>query len=228
LVVDDEKHILRLVTFNLERAGFETLVAANAGEALRELDRGRPDLVILDLMLPDMDGLDLYREIRSREPELAIIMLTARGREIDRVVGLEIGADDYVTKPFSPRELVARVRAVLRRARRAQAPEAGRDEGLLMVGDLRIDVAARKAWVGKRQLELTLTEFEMLWCLARNAGHVLTREQLFRQVWGSDYLGDSRVVDVHISHLRHKLKADVDDPHCIETVRGVGYRLKGG
>ncbi len=228
MVVDDEKHILRLVTFNLERAGFETLVAANAGEALRELDRGRPDLVILDLMLPDMDGLDLYREIRSREPELAIIMLTARGREIDRVVGLEIGADDYVTKPFSPRELVARVRAVLRRARRAQAPEAGRDEGLLMVGDLRIDVAARKAWVGKRQLELTLTEFEMLWCLARNAGHVLTREQLFRQVWGSDYLGDSRVVDVHISHLRHKLKADVDDPHCIETVRGVGYRLKGG
>lgn len=224
LVVDDEEAIRELVRFNLERAGFRVAVAADGAEALAQAARLRPDLVILDVMLPDADGFALYGQL-ARTAAAPVIFLTARDEETDRVVGLELGADDYVTKPFSPRELVARVRAVLRRQERRGASAAGDTPEVIRAGALTIDLARHEVRRGETVVPLTPREFDLLACLARNAGRVLTRGQILDQVWGENFYGDDRIVDVHIRHLREKLEPDAGEPRHIKTVRGVGYRF---
>ncbi|MCL6517845.1 response regulator transcription factor [Alicyclobacillus sp.] len=226
LVVDDEAAIVQLVSYNLRQAGFSVWTADNGPDALRQVAEVDPDLVVLDWMLPGMDGMEVCRRLRSQGERPGIIMLTARDDEIDRVVGLELGADDYVTKPFSPRELVARVKAVLRRAPARDAGASG-DAGVHRVGTLSIHEREREVYVGDRRVELTAREFDLLLYLARHAGQALTREQLLTEVWGYEYTGDSRIVDVHVSHLREKLEEDPRHPRRILTVRGVGYKLAG-
>ncbi|HSJ58299.1 MAG TPA: response regulator transcription factor [Anaerolineae bacterium] len=224
LVVDDEPPIVDVLVYNLQRAHYDVDVAYDGQQALDQARRHPPDLVILDLMLPGVDGLDVCRALR-RERDVPIIMLTARDSEVDRVVGLELGADDYVVKPFSVRELMARVKNVLRRTV-PPAPPAEGGPPPVRAGDLTIDAARYEAeWAGAR-LELTTLEFELLHTLARHAGQVLSREQLLELVWGYDYFGDTRAVDAAIKRLRASLRAAIDgevDP--IATVRGVGYKL---
>ena len=222
LVVDDEAAILELVRFTLERDGYRLLVAADGWEALETARREHPDLVILDVMLPGLTGLELCRALRA-EMDLAVIMLTARKEESDRVAGLDLGADDYVTKPFSPRELAARVKAVLRRSGRrddAAAPAGPMHSGLVL------DAERRRVWLDGEEVELTFTEFELLKTLSGTPGRVFSREDLLMRVWGTDFLGDSRTVDVHIRHVREKLHEDTARARFIETVRGVGYRFR--
>lgn len=222
LVVDDDREIVRLVRAYLDQAGFQTLGAHDGAEALRALRTERPDLLILDLMLPDRDGLDLARQLRA-EPATAalpIVMLTARVDDTDRIVGLELGADDYVTKPFNPREVVARVRAVLRRAG-GSTPPAQR----LQHGALTLDLDAHRVTCAGEPIELTPTEFDLLALLLRNPGHAFTRTELIEQGLGYAYAGLERTVDSHIKNLRKKLERDTDPP-LIETVYGVGYRLR--
>ncbi len=216
LVVDDERHIIDLLRLYLEKEGFAVVAAADGEEALALHARHDPSLVILDLMLPKIDGFDVCREIRRRG-ETPVIMLTARSDDVDAIVGLELGADDYVTKPFNPRALVARVRAVLRRT--DVIARGGRP---FEVGDLRVDPRRREAAVGVRHLDLRAREFDLLAALARDPGVVLTRDALLEHVWGTDFPGETRTVDVHVAELRKKLG---DDGPAIETVRGVGYRL---
>jgi two-component system response regulator VicR len=221
LVVDDEPAILDVLTYNLEKAHYRVVVARDGGEALNQARRERPDLIILDLMLPGMDGLEVCREIR-REGDLPIIMLTARDEEIDRVVGLELGADDYVVKPFSMRELMARVKTVLRRA--STAPSAS--ELILSVNLLTLDPERHEVnWDGNL-LSLSALEFNLLHTFMRHSGQVLSREQLLNIVWGYDYTGDLRVVDTAVKRLRRKMKAKSPDlADLLITVRGVGYKL---
>jgi two-component system, OmpR family, response regulator MtrA len=219
LLVEDDSSVRQSATMVLERAGFEVTPVGDGKEALVLLGRQRVDLVLLDVMLPVMDGFEVCREIR-RSSRLPIVMLTARTDTTDVVVGLELGADDYVTKPFEGRELAARVRAVLRRA--AAEP----DTPILKVRDLEIDAAAHRASRCGEALELTATEFRLLVVLARNAGNVLTREVLLERVWGYDYLGDSRLVDMAVKRLRDKLSDDPKDPSHIATIRGIGYRFE--
>ncbi len=221
LVVDDEESIRELVQLNLRKAGYRTAAAATGAECLARVAEGRPDLVILDIMLPDTDGLTLCRVLR-RDTAVPVIFLTARDDEVDRVLGLELGADDYVTKPFSPRELVARVRAVLRRAGENGAP---RSPEALTAGDLVVDLARHEARRAGRPVPLTPKEFELLAFLVRHAGQALSRDRLLDSVWGADYFGDVRIVDVHVRHLREKIEADPANPVYIKTVRGVGYRF---
>jgi two-component system response regulator VicR len=221
LVVDDEPAIVDVLVYNLQRANYEVLVARDGEQALTKARREEPDLIILDLMLPQVDGLEVCRAMR-RERDVPIIMLTARDSEVDRVVGLELGADDYVVKPFSVRELMARVGSVLRRA----APRQDEAEtALVRVGGLTIDTGRHEARWLDADLALTALEFELLHCLARHAGQVLSREQLLAQVWGYDYYGDLRVVDAAIKRLRSKLRRTAPGEDLIATVRGVGYRL---
>lgn len=223
LVVDDEAHIIELVELYLEKEGYEVMSAQDGPEAVEKAGSGDPDLVVLDIMLPGMDGLDVLREIR-KSSTVPVIMLTAKESEVDKVVGLELGADDYLTKPFSPRELVARVKAVLRRS---QPPE-GEEAPILMRGDLVVDVDRRRVEVaGLGEVKLTAKEFDLLRVLAANPGIVLKRDRLMEKVWGYEYIGDTRTVDVYIRHLREKLADDAENPRFIETVRGVGYRFKG-
>jgi len=225
LVVDDEPAVTDLLAYNLRKAHYDVLVASDGREALHQAREGAPDLIVLDLMLPGIDGLDVCRELR-RTSAVPIIMLTARGEEVDRVVGLELGADDYLTKPFSMRELLARIKAVLRRApTAAQAVPGAPEEILRGPGALRVDVARREAQVGDASLELTQLEFDLLHTLLVEAGRVLTREQLLEQVWGYDYPGDARAVDSVVKRLRAKLRAAAAEADCIEAVRGVGYKL---
>jgi len=224
LVVDDEKSIVRLVTFNLEKEGFHTLVANNGNEALAKITAEQPDLVILDLMLPGLDGLEVCRRVRQEGLPVAVIMLTAKDQEIDRVLGLELGADDYITKPFSPRELVARVKAVLRRT--STREEKSQPGERIIIGPLTIDAARYEVKLGGKQVELTPKEFELLESLARNAGKVMTRDALLNSIWDYTYDGDTRIVDVHVSHLREKIEANPKNPVYIKTVRGVGYKFK--
>lgn len=221
LVVDDEPSIVDMLVYNLERAHYQVSVARDGGEALDVARREQPDLIILDLMLPVLDGLDVCRTLR-REREVPIIMLTARDAEIDRVVGLELGADDYVVKPFSVRELMARVRNVLRRT--APHPvEPG--AGPLRLGELEVDVARREArWAGQ-DLGLTTLEFDLAYVLARHPGQVLSREQLLGQVWGYEYYGDLRMVDAAVKRLRAKLRQAAAPDTVIAAVRGIGYKL---
>jgi DNA-binding response OmpR family regulator len=223
LVVDDEPAIVDVLVYNLQRAHYEVMVARDGKEALAKARREAPDLIILDLMLPQVDGLEVCRALR-RDWDVPIIMLTARDSEVDRVVGLELGADDYVVKPFSVRELMARVGSVLRRAVPRQ-PEAETD--LVQVGGLTIDTARHEVWWLGAELVLTALEFELLHCMARHAGQVLGREQLLAQVWGYDYYGDLRVVDAAIKRLRSKLRQAAPGQELITTVRGVGYKLVG-
>ena len=221
LVVDDEQSITELLAYNLRRNGYQVAVARDGHQALRLARAEQPDLVILDLMLPRMDGLDVCRELR-RESSVPIIMLTARDEEVDRVVGLELGADDYVTKPFSVRELMARVKAVLRRA----AVEETGTTGTHRVGLLEIDTLSREARLAGTPLVLTRLEFDLLETLARHTGQVLSREQLLNLVWGYDYYGDARAVDSAIKRLRAKLREAGSVPEPISTIRGIGYRLE--
>ena len=224
LVVDDEEHIIELVDLYLGKEGYRVSSATDGPSAVEKFKSDRPDLIILDIMLPGLDGLDVLREIRKTS-QVPVIMLTARESEVDKVVGLELGADDYLTKPFSPRELTARVKAVLRRA----SPAAGEEGAVLAREGLTIDVSRRSVEVeGVGPVELTAKEFDLLHALAANPGIVLTRERLMEKVWGYEYIGDSRAVDVYIRHLREKLSDDADNPRFIETVRGVGYRFKSG
>jgi DNA-binding response OmpR family regulator len=221
LIVDDEPPIIDVLSYNLRRANYEVVIARDGEQALAQARRERPDLIILDLMLPRLDGLEVCRTLR-REREVPIIMLTALDAEVDRVVGLELGADDYVVKPFSVRELMARVKNVLRRSA-PRAPETVVES--VRVGALMVDAARREATLGEQELTLTALEFELLHTLTRHAGQVLSREQLLQQVWGYDYVGDLRVVDAAIKRLRTKLRQAVPESDLITTVRGVGYKL---
>jgi two-component system response regulator VicR len=219
--VDDEPPIVDVLVYNLKRENYKVSVARDGEEALTKARRDQPDLIILDLMLPHIDGLEVCRALR-RERDVPIIMLTARDSEVDRVVGLELGADDYVVKPFSVRELMARVKNVLRRAApRPAAPESAP----VRVGMLRVDPARREAEWDGAGLELTTLEFDLLHTLACHPGQVLSREQLLEQVWGYDYYGDLRVVDAAVKRLRAKLRQATPDAEAITTIRGVGYKL---
>lgn len=221
LIVDDEPPIVDVLSYNLKQANYQVVIARDGEEALAQAQREQPDLIILDLMLPRLDGLEVCRILR-RERDVPIIMLTARDAEVDRVVGLELGADDYVVKPFSVRELLARVKNVLRRAA-PRSPEASPDN--VQIGALTVDVARREAYLAAVELELTQLEFELLYTLARHVGRVLSREQLIEQVWGYDYHGDLRVVDAVVKRLRAKLRQAAPKSEIIITVRGVGYKL---
>jgi len=221
LIVDDEPAVTDLLAYNFRKAGYEILLAGDGCDALKLACEAAPDLILLDLMIPEVDGLDVCRELRKTS-QVPIIMITARGEEIDRVVGLELGADDYVCKPFSVRELMARVKAVLRR-RHNSDEESG--SLLLGKGGLRLDVESRTAAVGATPLDLTRLEFDLLYFLLVNAGRVLTRERLLEQTWGYDFTGDTRAVDSAVKRLRAKLRAASAEADSIETVRGIGYRL---
>jgi len=221
LFVEDEESISGPFSSALRREGFEPAVAASLGEARALWGRGGFDLVLLDLMLPDGDGRDLARELRSSGSEVPIIMLTARGTELERVVGLELGADDYVVKPFSGAEVIARMRAVLRRARpSARPPE-------LAVGPVRIELGARRAWLDGSELSLSRKEFDLLAELVAHAGEVVTREDLIARVWDENWFGSTKTLDVHVGWLRGKLGDDASAPRLIHTVRGVGFRFTG-
>ncbi len=222
LVVDDEPNIVELARLYLEKEGFRVAEAQSGEEALRLFEEMRPALMVLDIMIPEPDGWEVCRRIRSRS-SLPIIMLTAREDEVDKVVGLELGADDYLTKPFSPRELVARVKAVLRRT-----AYAGEPRDVLHVEDLVIDASRRKVFQSEREVDLTPREFDLLYTLALNRGIVLSREKLLERVWGYDYYGDTRTVDVHIRHIRDKLGDNPQEPRYLETVWGVGYKFREG
>ena len=222
LVVDDELNIRELIKFNLEKVGYKVIEAADGQAAVYIAKGNRPDLIVLDLMLPGIDGLEVCRIIKNARETSAIpiIMLTAKNEEIDKVIGLELGADDYLTKPFSSRELLARIKAVLRRSQRDSS------SGTLSVGKLTLNFSRYEAYIGSLKLELTPKEYEMLKLFATNTGKVFTREQLLEKVWGYEYFGDTRTVDVHVRHLRVKLSQDIEIAEAIETVRGVGYRFR--
>lgn len=222
LVVDDEPAVCDLLAYNLRAAGYRVLIATDGRQALQVARDSRPDLILLDLMIPEIDGLEVCRALR-RTGDVPIIMITARGEEIDRVVGLELGADDYVPKPFSVRELMARVKAVLRRAQ-AQALE-GAEQVLRGPAGLSLEAGGRTASLGGHPLPLTRLEFDLLWHLLENAGRVLTRERLLEGAWGYAYTGDTRAVDSTVKRLRAKLRAAVPGAEIIEAVRGVGYRV---
>jgi len=225
LLVEDEASIAEPFARLLTREGFAPTIAATAASAVALYEQEAPDLVLLDLSLPDGDGRDIARELRARS-DVPIIMLTARGTETDRVVGLEIGADDYVVKPFSTAEVVARIRAVLRRA--AARDEVADDETPgepIAIDELRIDPAARRVFLGDEEVELSRKEFELLVELARNAGTVVTREDLMARVWDENWFGSTKTLDVHIGWLRRKLHDDASEPRWIDTVRGVGFRF---
>jgi two-component system response regulator ResD len=223
LVVDDEPQILEVVTKYLARENFQVTTARDGEEAVSLFQSGKPDLVVLDLMLPKLDGLEVFKRLRAASA-VPVIMLTARGEETDRVVGLELGADDYITKPFSPRELVARVKAVLRRATTGTMLETG--ERTMVRGELRIDPRARSVTVGDKPIELTSKEFDLLWFLASHPGQVFTRSQLLDHVWGYEFYGDSSTVTVHVRRLREKIETDPASPHYLSTVWGVGYKFE--
>jgi two-component system, OmpR family, alkaline phosphatase synthesis response regulator PhoP len=217
LVVDDEPAILNVVTSYLKAEGFDVYIASDGPSALKAVKAYAPDLVILDIMLPGLDGLEVLTRLRQ-ESQVYVILLTAKTEEMDKVVGLSVGADDYVVKPFSPRELTARVKAALRRIKAGEEVDIGK--GVLTFQHLVIDTGARTVTTDGLTINLTAIEFDLLFTLAENRGHVMMRKQLLENVWGYDYFGDTRVVDVHLGHLRQKIKADV-----ITTVRGVGYRF---
>jgi len=221
LVVDDEPTLVATVKYNLEREGHVVLTAADGESGLSIARSHRPDLIILDLMLPGLDGLEVCRILR-RETTVPILMLTAKAEEVDKVVGLELGADDYVTKPFSMRELMARVRALLRRA---ETPPM--EAEVVTAGDLQVDLRKREVSRGEQVLDLKPKEFDLLTFFLRNRGRAFTREQLLDQVWGYDFAGDTRTVDVHMSWLRQKIEDEPSKPTRLITLRGVGYRFEG-
>lgn len=224
LVVDDEEPIRELLRFNLEKEGYKVCLAGDGAEALQMIEKERPDLLVLDVMLPGMGGLEVCHQLRINPKfrELPVVMLTAKSEEIDKVLGLELGADDYMTKPFSPRELVARIRARLRRVKNTDE-----NEGQISRGDLLIDLNRFQVYVRGEETELTPKEFELLRVLAMHPGKVFSRDELLERIWGYEYVGDTRTVDVHVRHLRQKIEKDPSNPEYVETLRGIGYRLKG-
>lgn len=229
LVVDDEQSIVTLLQYNLEQAGYSVITALDGEQGLQAAVDIRPDLVVLDLMLPKMDGLEVCKELRQQKINIPILMLTAKDDEFDKVLGLELGADDYLTKPFSSREVVARIKAILRRSQfQSNGSDSSQDQedGLLKLGELKVFPERYEAFFDEQQLELTPKEFELLLYLAKNKGRVLTRDQLLSAVWNYDFAGDSRIVDVHISHLREKIEKDTKKPLYIKTIRGLGYKLE--
>lgn len=221
LIVDDEEHIVELLKFNLEACGYETVTAFNGLEAVRCAENERPNLILLDLMLPEIDGLEVCKRIRGNKElkNTSIIMLTAKGEELDKILGLELGADDYITKPFSVRELIARVKAVLRRTNSES------DESVYECPGLKMDFERHEVFVNANKVDLTLKEFELLCILIKNKGKILKREMLLEKIWGYEYIGETRTVDVHIRYLRKKIEEDDKNPKFIETIRGVGYRF---
>ncbi|WP_040229141.1 response regulator transcription factor [Bhargavaea cecembensis] len=227
LVVDDERPILTLLEYNLEQAGFNVMTAADGQEGMDRAIADRPDLIVLDLMLPKMDGMDVCRSLRQQKVETPIIMLTAKSDELEKVLGLELGADDYMTKPFSPREVVARVKAVLRRTGRQPAVPGEEQEMVLKSGDLTVYPDRFEAYKAGKELEFTPKEFELLVHLMVNRNRVLSRDQLLSAVWNYDFAGDTRIVDVHISHLRDKIELNTRKPAFIKTIRGTGYKFEG-
>ena len=223
LVVEDEENLLAALRYNLEHDGHSVLTAADGAKGLETARAASPDLIILDVMLPGLDGLEVCRILR-RESDAPILMLTAKGEEIDRVVGLELGADDYVAKPFSMRELMARVRALMRRPRSRTAGPRGET---LQAGPLMLDTEAHSARLGGDELRLKPREFDLLALFMRNPGRAFTRDQILERLWGHDYIGDVRTVDVHVRWLREKIEAEPSAPARIITIRGVGYRFEG-
>lgn len=228
LVVDDEQSIVTLLQYNLEQAGFEVITAMD-GEAGRDLaERESPDIMVLDLMLPKLDGMEVCKQLRQKKIKTPILMLTAKDEEFDKVLGLELGADDYMVKPFSPREVIARVKAILRRTQTSVEDDSVKEEEneYITIGDLKLAPEQYEAYFKEELLELTLKEFELLLYLGKNKGRVLTRDQLLSAVWNYDFAGDTRIVDVHISHLREKIEKDSKKPAYIKTIRGLGYKLE--
>lgn len=225
LVVEDEENLLETLRYRLTREGYQVVTARDGERAIEAARSSPPDLILLDIMLPKLDGLEVCRILR-KEMSVPILMLTAKVEEVDKVVGLEMGADDYVTKPFSMRELLARIRALLRRPGIAEKAPAEREE-VLLSGDLKVDLAGRRAWLGERPLGLKPREFELLAFLMRHRGRAYTREELLDRVWGYEVAVDIRTVDVHIRWLREKIEADPTRPQRITTLRGVGYRFEG-
>ncbi|GAE27905.1 alkaline phosphatase synthesis transcriptional regulatory protein PhoP [Halalkalibacter wakoensis JCM 9140] len=231
LIVDDEESILTLLQFNLEQSGFEVTTAMDGSSALKLAMKETFDLLILDLMLPEMDGLDVCKQLRQNKVSTPILMLTAKDDEFDKVLGLELGADDYMTKPFSPREVIARVRAILRRIQPVinsdnQTGQSSLSENVIKFGEVEIYPDNYEVLFKNTALELTPKEFELLLYLANHKGRVLTRDQLLNAVWNYEFVGDTRIVDVHISHLREKIEANTKKPVYIKTIRGLGYKLE--
>lgn len=224
LLVEDEESYRDPLTYQLTREGFDVVATASGPEGLEAFDRGGVDLVLLDVMLPGMSGVEVCRELRARSA-VPVIMLTAKDTEVDKVVGLEIGADDYVTKPYSFRELLARIRAVLRRGREEGGAD---DDGVLEVGPVRLDPERHVVQVRGEKVAFPLKEFELLELLLVNAGRVLTRGQLIDRVWGADYVGDTKTLDVHVKRIRKKIEVDPGSPELLVTVRGLGYKISDG
>jgi two-component system OmpR family response regulator len=224
LVVEDDRTLLEVLEYNLVKEGYNVVTATDGAQALEVARSQKPDLVILDIMLPELNGLEVCRILR-KDMTMPILILTAKGEEIDKIVGLEVGADDYMTKPFSMRELLARVRAMLRRARMTGLESA--EEGVVNIGNIAIDTSRRRATLNGVMLDLTQKEFDLLAFLARNRGLVFNREQLLERVWGYDYAGGTRTVDVHVRWLREKIEENPAKPNRLITVRGVGYKLEG-
>jgi len=224
LVVDDEEHIVELIKFNLEKNGYKVITADNGKDALAIAKEQQPDLVLLDLMLPGMDGLEVCKEIRKETniANMPIIMITAKGEELDKILGLELGADDYITKPFSVRELVARSKAILRRT------TVKYEDNNFKFGNITIDFQKHEVKRAGEKIELTLKEFELLEILIKNKGRVMTRDFLLDKIWGYEYVGETRTVDVHVRHLRQKVEKDDKNPIYIQTIRGIGYKFNYG
>ncbi|CCJ33375.1 MULTISPECIES: winged helix-turn-helix domain-containing protein [Caloramator] len=222
LLIDDELHIIELLKYNLETNGYKVFYALNGKEGLKLAIEKKPDLILLDIMLPEMDGFDVCKELKKNESisNIPIIMLTAKSEEFDKILGLELGADDYITKPFSVRELLARVKVVLRRNSKEEK------KNVVQIHDLKLDFDKHEVLKDGKKIELTLKEFELLKLLILNKGKVLTRDFLLDKVWGYEYYGETRTVDVHVRHLRQKIEDDDKNPRYIETVRGIGYKFK--
>ena len=228
LAVDDEEHILELIEYNLVKNGFFVTTVSSGEEALALLEKEPFDLVLLDIMMEGMGGIEVLKRIRNQKEtkDLPVILLTARGEEIDKVLGLEMGADDYMEKPFGVHELAARIKAVLRRSQRTTAEEEREHKDSVHAGRLTIDKETREAMVDGKPLDLALKEFELLYLFVKNKGFVFSRDQALEQVWGYDYFGETRTVDVHIRNIRKKLEEKGMNPDCIKTVRGVGYKFQ--
>lgn len=233
LVVDDEQSIVTLLKYNIEQAGYQVIVAYDGVQALEKVNEEKPDLVVLDVMLPEMDGIEVCKTIRSDKNQVPILMLTAKDDEFDKVLGLELGADDYMTKPFSPREVIARVKAVLRRSKVVESAQTNDEkeklsdsEKMYHIGPLSVYPERFEASLDNKELEFTPKEFELLVYLLENKNRVLTRDQLLSAVWHYDFAGDTRIVDVHISHLRDQIEENSRKPKYIKTIRGLGYKFE--
>lgn len=230
LVVDDETSIVTLLEFNIKKAGYEVITAFDGAEGYERAISEQPNLIVLDLMLPKMDGIEVTKKLRQSKVDVPILMLTAKDEELDKIIGLELGADDYLTKPFSPREVLARIKAILRRAAKedksSEEVSGGGEGNKFVIGELEILPESYQAFLRGEALELTPKEFELLLYLAKYRGKVFSRDQLLDAVWNYDYIGETRIVDVHVSHLRDKIETDTKQPQYIKTVRGFGYKME--